>query len=162
VHQQYSREANANFTKWIQRTERTSSLPIRHDERIVSERSMYTILRLRSQASLEELCEAFDEYIWSERLVLNEMAHRALAKAITTPAYRSSASEAGLRSRDPIEVHGGMDMERPFTPPDGDGGNVKVVVRVRKFIKRGTAKILSVEQNTPLTKWKIWKINRHV
>lgn len=27
-------------------------------------------------------------------------------------------------------------MQRPFTPPDGDGGNVKVVVRVRKHIKR--------------------------
>ena len=37
-----------------------------------------------------------------------------------------------MRSREPVDR-----MERPFTPTDGDGGNVKVVVRVRKFIKRG-------------------------
>jgi hypothetical protein len=30
-------------------------------------------------------------------------------------------------------------MERPFTPIDADGGNVKVVVRVRKFLQRGIA-----------------------
>ena len=91
---------------------------------------MYTSLRLRSKASLEQLCEAFDELSW-ERLVLNEMAHRAL----TTPelqSYHSTASSPSLRSREPVEG-----MERPFTPPDGDGGNVKVVVRVRKFIRRG-------------------------
>ena len=91
---------------------------------------MYHHLRLRSKASLEELCQAFEDYSW-ERLVLNEMAHRAL----TTPdlhSYHSTASAPSLRSREPI-----ADMDRPFTPPDGDGGNVKVVVRVRKFIRRG-------------------------
>ena len=91
---------------------------------------MYTHLRSKSKASLEELCEAFGDYTW-ERLVLNEMAHRAL----TTPdlqTYHSTASMPSLRSREPV-----VDMERPFTPPDGDGGNVKVVVRVRKFIRRG-------------------------
>jgi hypothetical protein len=91
---------------------------------------MYTSLRLRSQNSLEELCEAFDEY------TRTDMAHRALTKATAASVYRSSASEAGLRSREPIAVED-MAMERPFTPPDGDGGNVKVVVRVRKFIRRG-------------------------
>ncbi|KAK3701215.1 hypothetical protein LTR37_015594 [Vermiconidia calcicola] len=52
------------------------------------------------------------------------MAHRALAAS----DRHSMASTAGLRSREPIE--------RPFTPVEGDGGNVKVVVRVRKFIRR--------------------------
>ena len=91
---------------------------------------MYTYLRLRSEASLEELCQAFEGYTW-DRLVLNEMAHRAL----TTPdlyTYHSTASAPSLRSKEPIEI-----MERPFTPIDGESGNVKVVVRVRKFIKRG-------------------------
>ena len=92
---------------------------------------MYTLLRLRSEASLEELCQAFEDYTW-ERMVSNEMANRAL----TTPdlhMYHSSASTPSLRSKEPIvEV-----MERPFTPSEGEGGNVKVVVRVRKFVKRG-------------------------
>ena len=91
---------------------------------------MYTNLRLRSTESLEDLCTAFEDYSW-ERLVLNEMARRAL----TTPDLRtthSTASAPSLRARTPVDG-----MDRPFTPPDGDGGNVKVVVRVRKFIKRG-------------------------
>lgn len=46
--------------------------------------------------------------------------------------YYSTASSPSLRSREPV------DMEPPFPPPpDADAGNVKVVVRVRKFIKRG-------------------------
>ncbi|KAK4505722.1 hypothetical protein PRZ48_003687 [Zasmidium cellare] len=55
-------------------------------------------------------------------------------RALTTPDlqnYHSTASAPSLRSREPVDV-----MERPFTPPDADAGNVKVVVRVRKFIKR--------------------------
>ena len=90
---------------------------------------MFTHLRLRSKVSLEELCEAFGDLTW-ERLVLNEMAHRALAPDLQT--YHSTASAPSLRSREPVDV-----MERPFTPIDGDSGNVKVVVRVRKFIRRG-------------------------
>lgn len=95
---------------------------------------MYASLRLRSQLSLEELCNAFDEYTASDCLLWNEMAHRALKMASTASspvAMRASASEAGLRKRDEL-------IERPFTPTDGgDRGNVKVVVRVRKFVKRG-------------------------
>ena len=63
--------------------------------------------------------------------MLKEMAHRAL----TTPdlrTYHSTASAPSLRSKEAVEL-----MARPFTPPDAEGGNVKVVVRVRKFIKRG-------------------------
>lgn len=89
---------------------------------------MYTFLRLRSQESLEEACAHFAELTW---LLPTDMATRAL----TTPDlqnYHSTASAPSLRSREPVDV-----MERPFTPPDADAGNVKVVVRVRKFIKRG-------------------------
>ena len=97
---------------------------------------MYTNIRLRSIESLDDLCTVFDDYTWSERSLLNEMAHRALANVASSPiAYRASASEAGLRSREPI--NDGSVMERPMTPLNGDGGNVKVVVRVRKFVKRG-------------------------
>ena len=69
--------------------------------------------------------------------MLNEMAQRALTTsdlqiyAAHNPI--NTASMASMRSRTPVDG-----MDRPFTPPDGDGGNVKVVVRVRKFIRRGT------------------------
>ncbi|EMC97820.1 hypothetical protein BAUCODRAFT_66073 [Baudoinia panamericana UAMH 10762] len=59
------------------------------------------------------------------------MAHQ---RALTTPDlqyYHTTASTPSLRSREPMEV-----LERPVTPIDGGGGNVKVVVRVRKFVKR--------------------------
>lgn len=94
---------------------------------------MYAYLRLRSQVSLEQLCDAFDDYTHSERFVLNEMAHRALKTTASAPVVmRASASEAGLRKREEL-------VERPLTPMEGgEGGNVKVVVRVRKFIKRGS------------------------
>lgn len=89
---------------------------------------MYAFLRLRSVDTLEEVCAGFAELTW---LLPTDMATRAL----TTPDlqhYHSTASAPSLRSREPIDA-----MDRPFTPPDTDAGNVKVVVRVRKFIKRG-------------------------
>ncbi|RMX71480.1 hypothetical protein D0869_15592 [Hortaea werneckii] len=57
------------------------------------------------------------------------MAHHRTQSDIQ--AYHSTASAPSLRSREPIET-----MDRPYTPPDADAGNVKVVVRVRKLIRR--------------------------
>ncbi|EME47788.1 hypothetical protein DOTSEDRAFT_69654 [Dothistroma septosporum NZE10] len=74
---------------------------------------MYNALRKRAADELDQLCATFGS------LLLTDMAARA-----------STASTPSLRSKTPV------DMARPFTPPDGDGGNVKVVVRVRKFVKR--------------------------
>lgn len=98
---------------------------------------MYPSLRLRSKASLEQLCEDFDEFTWKHRLNLalgidgvEGMAYRALNNAEGL-GYHSTASSPSLRSKEPV------DMERPLTPMDGNAGNVKVVVRVRKFIRRG-------------------------
>lgn len=101
---------------------------------------MYTNLRLRSQTSLEAVGEAFgDEF--SVCLELSAMAHHLHnARALTTPdmqSYVSNASTANLRSREATE------LDRPFTPPDGDGGNVKVVVRVRKFVRRGRHRVVN-------------------
>src|SRR6201992_31070 len=90
---------------------------------------MYSYLQLRSKVSLEDLCETFDEFAWKHRL---HLAIAATAMAQRAPqGYHTTASSPSLRSKTPV------DMERPFTPPDGDGGHVKVVVRVRKFIRRG-------------------------
>ncbi|CAK3806598.1 kinesin family [Lecanosticta acicola] len=88
---------------------------------------MYVFLRDRSTQTLIETCAQFAEQNWTLPI---EMATRA----VTTPDlqnYHSTASTPSLRSREPVDS-----MERPYTPPDGDAGNVKVVVRVRKFIKR--------------------------
>ncbi|KAK4954795.1 hypothetical protein LTR10_006987 [Elasticomyces elasticus] len=106
---------------------------------------MFVNLVARSKDSLQELCDAFEtHYIAS--LDSYTMAHRAL----TTPdihTYHSTASAPNLRSttREPIEA-----MQRPFTPPDADAGNVKVVVRVRKHVARETGKpcLISMNPNT--------------
>jgi hypothetical protein len=97
---------------------------------------MYTTLCLRSRDCLDDLCYAFGEFTVAGLVDCIEggykMAHQ---RALTTPdlqSYVSTASAPRLRSRTPVDAS----MERPMTP-DGDGGNVKVVVRVRKFIKRG-------------------------
>lgn len=100
---------------------------------------MYTFLRLRSQDSLEDLCDTFARYStwpqWSlpeQQQQEEQAAPSAMARPHTShDTYYSTASSPSLRSREPI------DMERPFTPPGSDAGNVKVVVRVRKFVKRG-------------------------
>lgn len=104
---------------------------------------MFTSLRLRSEVALEDTCDAFldhcsllrrllfpaEEFAWLDDS--DDMADRSL----TTPDlqnYQSTASAPSLRSKEAVEV-----MDRPRSS-DGDAGNVKVVVRVRKFIKRGT------------------------
>lgn len=97
---------------------------------------MYNSLRERSTQTLIETCAAFAEQNWTLPI---DMATRAL----TTPDlqnYHSTASTPSMRSREPVDR-----MERPFTPTDGDGGNVKVVVRVRKFIKRGRSEKVARE-----------------
>lgn len=105
---------------------------------------MYTSLRLRSELILDELCHAFhhrsllyttlfpdlQDAGWDD-FNSDEMAHHGRTMS-SLQDYHSTASAPSLRAREAIE-----DMQRPFTPPDADAGNVKVVVRVRKFIKRG-------------------------
>ncbi|KAK5115822.1 hypothetical protein LTR85_009416 [Meristemomyces frigidus] len=60
------------------------------------------------------------------------MAHHRALTTSDLPTYHSTASVPSLRSREPVEV-----MERPLTPLENvDAGHVKVVVRVRKFIRR--------------------------
>ena len=72
------------------------------------------ILHLRVEAALALLCSLFSTHLF----------------AFDHTMAPSTASAPSLRSREPEPV-----MDRPFTPDCGDG-NVKVVVRVRKFIRR--------------------------
>ena len=91
---------------------------------------MYSSLRLRFADSLHDLCNEVEDIIIIPELVRG-MAHHGRAST-AFDHYRSTASAPSMRSRTPVEI-----VERPFTPPDADGGNVKVVVRVRKFVRRG-------------------------
>ncbi|SMR46547.1 unnamed protein product [Zymoseptoria tritici ST99CH_1E4] len=94
---------------------------------------MFVHLRQRSQDILLELCDDFAAALFISAPLLANAANAMANRAPTTSdlhTYHSTASSPSLRSRDAV------DMERPLTPIDGDGGNVKVVVRVRRFIKR--------------------------
>lgn len=96
---------------------------------------MFASLRLRSEVELETAVNAFAFLVQFPYPLLfpasfadyiNDMAERPS----TTQDYYSTASAPSLRSKEPMEM-----MDRPRTS-DGDA-NVKVVVSVRKFIKRG-------------------------
>ena len=102
---------------------------------------MFASLRLRSEVALWETCDAFLDHcslLQFALLLPSEFAEEAYIMAerpMTAPdqsLYHSTASAPSLRSREqePMEL-----MDRPRSS-DGDA-NVKVVVRVRKFIKRG-------------------------
>ncbi|KAK4938346.1 hypothetical protein LTR28_009631, partial [Elasticomyces elasticus] len=85
---------------------------------------MYHILRLRSKKAVEEVIALLENMA-----LVDQRVHRALT-APDLPTYASTASSPSLRAREA--------MAAPMEPilADPDGGNVKVVVRVRKFIKR--------------------------
>lgn len=97
---------------------------------------MWTFLRLRSQQTVADLVRVLEDMA-----LLDTRPYRAL----TTPdigAYASTASTPSFRARSPDimaprESTVRESIMRESITGDGDGGNVKVVVRVRKFIKRG-------------------------
>lgn len=88
---------------------------------------MWSLLRLHSRHEFEDLCHAFGERL--NATILHALAGGQSDDNMQT--YPTMASPASLRSKEAVEV-----VERPFTPTGGDAGNVKVVVRVRKFIRR--------------------------
>lgn len=89
---------------------------------------MYTFLRLRSQQSISDVILLLEEMAL---VPVDNLGYRALATPDSYD-YTSSASSPSLRARESVVSM--MDVARPGTP---DGGNVKVVVRVRKFLQRG-------------------------
>lgn len=96
---------------------------------------MFAVLRLRSEIVLAETCSAFHDYCCNYFLAGTTALEIMAERALTTPDlqnYHSTASAPSLRGREQTEI-----MDRPRSS-DGDA-NVKVVVRVRKFIKRGIA-----------------------
>lgn len=109
---------------------------------------MYPSLRLRSEQSLEDLCDAFRAHTALDRLIFppsspcEEFLDLGSAgcdmatgkpRSATSLGVHTTASAPSLRQRVPVE-----EMDRPMTPDDG-AGHVKVVVRCRKFIKRGSS-----------------------
>lgn len=104
---------------------------------------MYLSLRLRSEQSLQDVCDAFRERTPLDRLIfpsdLDEDMAGVRHRAATSLDYHSTASAPSLRGRVPVE-----EMERPMTP-DGDAGHVKVVVRCRKFVTRGESGVCAAK-----------------
>jgi len=86
---------------------------------------MFYALRSRARETLEDVID-----------LLEDMALIDSRRALTTPdiGYHSTASAPSLRRATDTAMP--TPNARPKTA-DGDAGNVKVVVRVRKFIKRG-------------------------
>lgn len=106
---------------------------------------MFASLRERSETTWQQTCDALLDHcslLQFALLLPNELPGEDIEEAETSimaerpqtavdPSfYQSTASAPSLRSKEPMEL-----MDRPRTS-DGDA-NVKVVVRVRKFIKRG-------------------------
>ena len=81
---------------------------------------MYTSLISRSRIEYEKAVE-----------LLEEMALGPASPRVIRAKTPTTASSPSLRSREPVVV--------PMTPPPTmyQGGNVKVVVRVRGFLPRG-------------------------
>jgi hypothetical protein len=111
---------------------------------------MFASLRLRSEIALWETCDVFLDHcslLQFALLVPAEFAKDAYIMAerpMTAPdqslyLHESTASAPSLRSKEPMEL-----MDRPRSS-DGDA-NVKVVVRVRKFIKRGVYGVVAVSK----------------
>nr|POE62392.1 hypothetical protein CFP56_68766 [Quercus suber] len=115
-----SNGCRASNGKTRRQTCRTTARPGLH--------AMYISLRLRSQHALELLCTAA-----ADCLALTMASRAANTTADHHQFLNTTASAPSLRSRTPVDIV----MDRPYTPTDGDGGNVKVVVRVRKFVRRG-------------------------
>jgi hypothetical protein len=52
--------------------------------------------------------------------------------------FESSASAPSMRASEPIPAHLAQQMDFATRAVADDNGNVKVVVRVRKFVRRGS------------------------
>lgn len=99
--------------------------------------SMHSLRRLKSRQVLHQAFLLLEETAMDSRL------YRALTPDIHPP-YQSSASAPSLRASTPTP--------RPSTPGGSmsdEGGNVKVVVRVRGFVKRGADAIILKRQVGP-------------
>ena len=94
---------------------------------------MFASLCLRSELALQETCDSFaDDLPYRSLFPAAVFQTTTMAeRPSTTQDYYSSASAPNLRSVQPA-----MEMMDRARSSDGDA-NVKVVVRVRKFIKRG-------------------------
>ena len=85
---------------------------------------MYVSQRIRYQ---ELLCDIADRL---EDMALDPRGFPGVANEVRT--LKSSASTPSLRSRESTEIPMGR------STPENGGGNVRVVVRVRGFLPRGT------------------------
>lgn len=91
---------------------------------------MYNLLRLRSLHVRKEVCEQLAEMAIDGRYYTRSPSIDPDPRPQPYASY-TTASSPSLRSRNSVY----LPMGRPERPT---GGNVKVVVRVRGFLPRGT------------------------
>ena len=94
---------------------------------------MYTSLRLRSQHAVEDVFILLEDMaLVDPRTYLTHTASEPLlyaASTVTTPSLSRRETVSNAMDNAPL-----------------DGGNVKVVVRVRKFLQRGRSQHMSGSQ----------------
>lgn len=89
---------------------------------------MWTNLRARSLEAVEDVIQ-----LLQDMALVDSRVYRALTTP-DIPTHASTASTAPFRARTPESA-----PRESIIMAGGDGGNVKVVVRVRKFLKRGAS-----------------------
>ncbi|QIW94991.1 hypothetical protein AMS68_000509 [Peltaster fructicola] len=97
---------------------------------------MFLSLRKRSDSALDDIYYELSKRTFIASLHEQQDNNDMAGRALTTPdlhAYQPTTSLARLRGGEPFNE--ALDS-RPSTPLGADAGNVKVVVRVRKFVKR--------------------------
>lgn len=87
---------------------------------------MYAVLRLRARQTVADVIELLED------MGAAEIANMRFLPSDGRQPYTSTASSPSMRAKE-IDI---MPDSRPGSS-DGGGGNVKVVVRVRKFLQRG-------------------------
>lgn len=92
---------------------------------------MFTHNRLRFQSTVVELLILLEQHLDQGAFNMMDIPHAASSPDIS---YISTASAPSLRARDSTVS---MASGRPSYLAGEEGGNVKVVVRVRKFLPRG-------------------------
>lgn len=83
---------------------------------------MHTFRRLKSRKLLTDAFELLDD-------IMDPRLYRGISSESISPYYESTASTPSLRAPERAAT--------PDTMADQEGGNVKVVVRVRRHVKRG-------------------------
>jgi hypothetical protein len=114
---------------------------------------MFTHNRLRFQSTVVELLILLQQQL-DQRQADMDIPHAVSAPDIS---YTSTASAPSLRARDSTAT-----MAPSYSPVEEGQGNVKVVVRVRKFLPRGMRKHTPYGEQMANKSKQNWNDKHHV